>query len=1451
MEASVGNFPNFQSEVQFQALKRYLNDGEKSRDILEQHATSTYDINRLIECAQSYRTSIDGSQILCEDKIVLCEDQWVEQMKAIISAAKSSDCSSFAKIEKYIKDRYFTGNKRNACQVKWIKEQIRLRDNKGASTALDLSTFLPVSETEEKSFQGTRKEVTDTIQYLANKEGFEIRRTKVSFIITSNVMRHHYRCSLYKKEFASKARVLDEANSDDSEDELVLTLDQEETADPVNVDKQEDVEQDIEESSKEMATEEGVGNLRQLLKIKGDREEMSAHGTKGKECDFKMQVDESIDANIDFCIVNFRGIHNVHDPKTEPQGCRCLHPAIEAGIHFAHSTSLSTFQVIGSLQSFAADYKAKRDKAFMRFELGTADNAAGGTVDIGNILSPMADARSFHAKSGNSKVLDEYKGGLGRLASNLLGHSAQFGQLAAKQFVDDVGRSEPQGVEDTVAKSLAEGSRSSTSSPIGVMSAMDTGDLDSGTQHQEDMGGSTVAVFGDASVDSEACHIVLPVPPESESEEDWSDYVTKLAQALSVIARQKYGSLPMKLVKNVSQMPATFSNFNWDLSHELVRRRIRQYRKEDRGGLTASDDALRYFNDLQDAGWATIYPLKGDAVVDGVLEEYGVFIQTPMQQSWVQDVPGLTSVVGSDDTFNLTAFNLPYFVGMGTDPATNMQLPVFQCFLVYKTKKQYAKARMMYWMYKTYYSLGNPEISLHNFDKDDSSFIALHMLYTERLVLKWEEFVANLVGVPECVKAVNLSEILASRAYLAEVFRDKVKIDAERIWSDHGCAPPVAGAFTQPSGPSTAQFGHQELKQHEQTEEMSQEGQVQGQQLQSGDQHHQQQQNQPEDQQHQQQQDQPEEQQQHQQQHPAEEQQQQPDVIMRSWIKPFVPDYLVPGVVALVFAEMERLAAIARIWVAKHNEDEVRLWSEWEQECSDVWYLVKAVLSPSSALHVLCIATLNKYARICIFHVLKAWVQKCKNIFANKDEWKKMFADLKSLIYAKTVVEFEAQWESMKTAWRPEQHLPITKKGSRTPGAVVIEYIESYWMKPEIITLWPMCHRHKISRLGNNTTNPNESHFYNVKYLVHGGRRPTDMRRGMNKIYGHPTASDEENRSCYYHLLDVRRKQKLAGVKTSTTGAALAFRATKVIQLLKDWVVDRSLVLCLDATRLIFKVGGQMKGGHREEYIVSLHTNGCSCLDSDITCKHVLACRQYAKTAFGLDLTTDDFELNTIFSGDELTYAASVPLMSSRTMPRELFGESHMLTASGSKRGRSSRGPSPEKTPWRHAVEELGDTIRESNVVLNKLKTCQNMEGEEQLKRNVTIKRGVEELKTGVATLQSLLTEGSSSSSLSSYKFPSYRDEKLQTALLGMSQDTSRYAAKGDVLGTSEGGGASSSSSSSSSQRLQLGTALIHKAGTDVKLRIPQLPPQERFKPLEGTVKQADDVLTTPKNKKR
>jgi len=91
-------------------------------------------------------------------------------------------------------------------------------------------------------------------------------------------------------------------------------------------------------------------------------------------------IEESLTDADESCTLTIVVVHNVHNPKSESHGCRCLHPAIEEGIHFAHSTGLSTHQVISVLQSLAL--------------AGSSDVLAGQRAAIhfvDNVVSGIAD----------------------------------------------------------------------------------------------------------------------------------------------------------------------------------------------------------------------------------------------------------------------------------------------------------------------------------------------------------------------------------------------------------------------------------------------------------------------------------------------------------------------------------------------------------------------------------------------------------------------------------------------------------------------------------------------------------------------------------------------------------------------------------------------------------------------------------------------------------------------------------------------------------------------------------------------------------------------------------------------------------------------------------------------------------------------------------------------------
>ena len=498
---------------------------------------------------------------------------------------------------------------------------------------------------------------------------------------------------------------------------------------------------------------------------------------------------------------------------------------------------------------------------------------------------------------------------------------------------------------------------------------------------------------------------------------------------------------------------------------------------------------------------------------------------------------------------------------------------------------------------------------------------------------------------------------------------------------------------------------------------------------------------------------------------------------MRDWINPFVPDFFVPSVVKYIIGEMRRLSKIASEWMSKFVTSEPRFWSHWEKECTDVWYLVKSVLKIPSALHTLCYSTLCKFARICLFHVLKAWVLKCKNIFKNRDEWKSMYSDLQTLAYIRPASAFESHWLAMREKW-----IPSEPRQGRTvvPGELTLDYIQSYWMDSNIILLWPMCYRNQISSLGQSTNNGCESHYFVVKYIVHGGRRPTDMRGGMQKVYGSPNDSEQEDALCYYRELDTRRKQKLSGARTNRIGASLMSRTQRVHSLLNEWVAEPSLVQCLDLPRLIFRVGGKLRTDkQREFYIISLHSNGCTCGNSDdITCKHVLAGRAFAKVAYGWLHESEDFESQTLFTGDDVIFPSFSTLSPGSD---EEAGEPFPRIAGGS--SRRSRRASPTKSDFHRSVDSLADTVRQATALMTKLRLVQNEESLNASGSQELIVKAQRDMEACVAGMRSL-TDGRS------YTLPTFAPAKVTRSLLGMSQDPSSHSDKGDSHVSDGGSGA-------------------------------------------------------------
>ena len=61
------------------------------------------------------------------------------------------------------------------------------------------------------------------------------------------------------------------------------------------------------------------------------------------------------------------------------------------------------------------------------------------------------------------------------------------------------------------------------------------------------------------------------------------------------------------------------------------------------------------------------------------------------------------------------------------------------------------------------------------------------MLYTERLYLKCEDFEVKQATALKILDSIPACEVLAAKAYLGELMRDVVLIDAPKLWNEHGC----------------------------------------------------------------------------------------------------------------------------------------------------------------------------------------------------------------------------------------------------------------------------------------------------------------------------------------------------------------------------------------------------------------------------------------------------------------------------------------------------------------------------------------------------------------------------------------------------------------------------------------------------------------------------------------
>jgi hypothetical protein len=95
---SVGNFPSLETEIQYEALKSYLESEKLHEYLLQQHISDRNGVTRMIKDASEYFLAEDFSAVLCDNKIVLCKNQWVQQISVLIAEAKSCGSSTPALI---------------------------------------------------------------------------------------------------------------------------------------------------------------------------------------------------------------------------------------------------------------------------------------------------------------------------------------------------------------------------------------------------------------------------------------------------------------------------------------------------------------------------------------------------------------------------------------------------------------------------------------------------------------------------------------------------------------------------------------------------------------------------------------------------------------------------------------------------------------------------------------------------------------------------------------------------------------------------------------------------------------------------------------------------------------------------------------------------------------------------------------------------------------------------------------------------------------------------------------------------------------------------------------------------------------------------------------------------------------------------------------------------------
>ena len=1229
-----------------------------------------------------------------------------------------------------LKEKYYIGNNRNAAEQKWLQQQISvyLIQQIKKCTDLKLDDCMPTTEEACLQFKGSVPEILDTLSYLIDKDGSEVRLTHVHYSRAEEKVTYYYSCSLRRSPKERKSRRSRKGFVGAKEVRESDSSDTEPIEDEEDIDDDDDMEEEKqiaeEEITADHACEESTNPLApvfpdedggktsaaisSLLASVEMRKEMSHHGACGRRCPFKVTISHSLKKDdLHHGLVTIEGVHTGHNPFTDPHHCRSIHSAIEEGIRFCHLSGQRSFQCIGDIQAFSSNYKTRRDYNFEKFRVAVESFPK---VSISNIVSPVVPSRAYGAKD-----VVEQEQYLDKLSGSLFGAQSALCSAAVKSFLavssePSLSRSsaEIEGIRlfssDNFLK-VAEPRKDVMQEESVDDHSLGTYDVMTGSSESQLKGDSTneftsadlnpdtlmkgssqrheVADYSELQTDSSdilsgspsylaatvqqvpkamydnACHEAItginmpaPVPPPTGCpSEELEAYLSALIEWLKVHVPRS-GSVPLSWIpEQMPLMPKMFSCYNFDITKEKIQRRLTQLRREDRGGLTVSQDLMNYFCELERAGWATIRP--GTVIKDGLIEEFGILIQTPLMKHWAKTIPGITEVMEMDDTYNTLAFQLPFFAMLGHDPSTNLELPIMFSFSVYKQGCHYAKARMICWKILTWYATKeNPEFVLHLSDMDASTLIGLHMAYTQLLVTRWVAFTAEQ-SVAQCMKSVVIAI-------------PKQQSDATALFLM-----------------MAAKVGHTAIDMFDLTASFDTSSWV----LMDSDFYS-----------------------------------SSAFLMGRGWIAAYVPDKFVGTFLAHIFSKMQALFEEAQSWVAKHNSKDVRQWSAWEKQSLGLWQELMPVLQHGTALYSLLRSVLYKTSKICVFHVKQAWIENGQSKFSDKDEWCRMYQCLENLMFQDTEKEFHEYWNSLADLW-----------SHSVPGKKMLKYVKSFWM--ECIELWAMCFRKRLSHRGRDVSGACESLFYVIKYHLFGGYRPSDARAGFQKLYAAPNCPD--NRS-YLRVLETRRVQMLNGAPIDRTGDNINRRRTNVLNLLDEWKTNADKIKCLDPLALIFEVPGFCGNKDKSEcltYIVSLISSTCPCGVRSMTCKHILALRAWAIVHLKLPSIWNDYELDTVFREDELR--------EERSPSRHLtpFSPPRCFPQHGDLRGRRS-GTRSTPPPFNQFHDEFSKVIVSLQQGVERIRLLRkNASLDSAVKGHVeTISLKVSEMKGAIDSLVDITT---------------------------------------------------------------------------------------------------------------